>query len=293
MKKKRQKNTNNSRSFQTITLCFSTSLVLILIGLVVLSVLTAKNLSNYVKENISITLYLNKDLTDSQGKSFANDIRKKTYVADVSFVSKEEISKEQTEELGADPTDFVGANPFSSEIDIHLSADYANNDSISWIQEQLKKDERVQEVDYQENLIEQVNKTVNKLNIGLLILAAILTVISFSLINNTVRLGVYARRFAIRTMKLVGASWSFIRWPFLKNALVIGFISSIVACVVLGSALYMLTTSEPDVLTVLTNEVFFITAAVIFLFGMLITFLCSYFSVNKFLNMKAGDLYKI
>lgn len=293
MKKKRQKPTNNSRSFQTITLCFSTSLVLILIGLVVLSVLTAKNLSNYVKENISITLYLNKDLTDSQGKSFANDIRKKTYVADVSFVSKEEISKEQTEELGADPTDFVGANPFSSEIDIHLSADYANNDSISWIQEQLKKDERVQEVDYQENLIEQVNKTVNKLNIGLLILAAILTVISFSLINNTVRLGVYARRFAIRTMKLVGASWSFIRWPFLKNALIIGFISSIVACVVLGSALYMLTMNEPDVLTVLTNEVFFITAAVIFIFGMLITFLCSYFSVNKFLNMKASDLYKI
>lgn len=293
MKKKRQKPTNNSRSFQTITLCFSTSLVLILIGLVVLSVLTAKNLSNYVKENISITLYLNKDLTDSQGKSFANDIRKKTYVADVSFVSKEEISKEQTEELGADPTDFVGANPFSSEIDIHLSADYANNDSISWIQEQLKKDERVQEVDYQENLIEQVNKTVNKLNIGLLILAAILTVISFSLINNTVRLGVYARRFAIRTMKLVGASWSFIRWPFLRNALFIGFISSIVACVVLGSALYMLTMNEPDVLTVLTNEVFFITAAVIFIFGMLITFLCSYFSVNKFLNMKASDLYKI
>lgn len=293
MKKKKQKPTNNSRSFQTITLCFSTSLVLILIGLVVLSVLTAKNLSDYVKENISITLYLNKSLTDSQGQAFTNEIRTKNYVSEVVFVSKEEISKEQTEELGADPTDFVGANPFSSEIDVHLAADYANNDSIVWIQDQLKKDERVQEVQYQENLIEQVNKTVKKLNIGLLVLAGILLVISFSLINNTVRLGVYARRFAIRTMKLVGASWSFIRWPFLKNALFIGFVSSIIACLVLGAGLYMLTVNEPDVLTVLTNEVIIITASVIFVFGMLITFFCAYFSVNKFLNMKAGDLYKI
>lgn len=293
MKKKNQKSTNNSRSFQTITLCFSTSLVLILIGLVVLSVLSAKNLSNYVKENISVTLCLNKDLTDSQGQSYANELRGKTYVSEVTFVSKEEIRKEQTKELGADPTDFVGSNPFSSEIDLHLSADYANNDSIIWIQDQLKKDERIQDIQYQENLIEQVNKTVNKISIGLLILAAVLTVISFSLINNTVRLGIYARRFAIRTMKLVGASWSFIRWPFLRNAMFVGFLSSIIACTVLGCGMYMLTVNEPDVLTVLTTQVMLITTATIFLFGMLITSLCAYFSVNKFLNMKADELYKI
>ena len=293
MKKNKHKSHNKSHSFQTMTLCFSTSLVLILIGLVVLSVLTARNLSHYVKENLSITLYLNKDLTDSQGKALTNEIRTKESVNNVRFVSKEAISKMQEKELGVDPQDFVGANPFSSEIDIYLEADYANNDSVGWIQEQLKQDERVQEVQYQENLIEQVNKTVNKLNIALLILAAVLTVISFSLINNTVRLGVYARRFAIRTMKLVGASWNFIRWPFLKRGLFIGFISSIIACLVLGGACSVLINNEPDARAVFTNDVQIITAAIIFVFGLLIPFLCSYLSVNKFLKMKAGELYKI
>lgn len=293
MKKNKHKNSNNSRSFQTITLIFSTSLVLILIGLVVTFVLTAHNLSNYVKENLSVTLYLNKDLSDSQGQSFANEVRNKTYVASVDFISKEQVIMEQEKELGADPSDFIGSNPFSAEVDIRLNADYANNDSVQWISNILKKDERVQEVTYQENLIEQVNQMVNKINIALLILAAVLTVISFSLINNTVRLGVYARRFAIRTMKLVGASWSFIRWPFLKNALGVGFISSIIACGVLGIGFSVMTANEPEILNVLTMDVLMITAAAIFIFGMIITFCCSYFSVNKFLNMKASDLYKI
>lgn len=293
MKKNKRKKPNNSRSFQTITLVFSTSLVLILIGLVVTFVLSAHNLSNYVKENLSITLYLNKELPDAQGQSFANEVRKKNYIASVDFISKEQVSMEQEKELGADPEDFIGANPFSAEVDIRLDAEYANNDSIEWIASQLEKDERVQEVTYQENLIEEVNKMVNKINLSLLILAAVLTVISFSLINNTVRLGVYARRFAIRTMKLVGASWSFIRWPFLKNALGVGFISSIIACLVLGAAFSVLTAREPEILNVLTMDVLLITAAAIFIFGMLITFCCSYFSVNKFLKMTAGDLYKI
>ncbi len=293
MKKNKRKPSNNSRSFQTITLIFSTSLVLILIGLVVTFVLSAHNLSNYVKENLSITLYLNKELPDAQGQAFANEVRKKTYISSVEFISKEQVTLEQEKELGADPADFVGSNPFSAEVDIRLNAEYANNDSVQWIATQLEKDERVQEVTYQENLIEQVNQMVNKINIALLILAAVLTVISFSLINNTVRLGVYARRFAIRTMKLVGASWSFIRWPFLKNALSAGFISSIIACIVLGIGYSVMTANEPEILNVLTLDVLMITAVAIFIFGMLITFCCSYFSVNKFLNMKASDLYKI
>ena len=293
MKKNKRKPSNNSRSFQTITLCFSTSLVLILIGLVVLTVLSARNLSDNLKENLSVTLYLDKALNDSQGQELANELRKKNYTSEVNFVSKDEIIKTQEDDLGIDPTDFLGSNPFSSEIELYLSADYANTDSVTWIQDQLKKDERVSDIQYQENLIDQVNKTVNKISIALIILAAVLTVISLSLINNTVRLGVYARRFAIRTMKLVGASWSFIRWPFLKNALSVGFVSSIIACIVLGLGISALFNQEPEAYKVITYEVMGITAITMFVFGILITFFCAYFSVNKFLKMTAGELYKI
>lgn len=293
MKKNKRKPSNNSRSFQTITLCFSTSLVLILIGLVVLTVLSARNLSDNLKENLCVTLYLEKDLNDAQGQTLANELRNKKYSSEVNFVSKDEIIKMQEESLGADPTDFVGSNPFSSEIELYLAADYANTDSVIWIQDQLKKDERVSEIQYQENLIEQVNKTVNKISIALIILAAVLTVISFSLINNTVRLGVYARRFAIRTMKLVGASWGFIRWPFLKNALSVGFISAIIACLVLGFGIYFLYNAEPDATKIITFDVMAITAIAMFVFGIIITFCCAYLSVNKFLKMTAGELYKI
>ena len=293
MQKNKRKSGNSSRSFHNITLAISTSLVLILVGIVVLSVITAHNLSNYVKENLCVTLYLNKDLTDSQAQGLALEMKKKKYVADMTFLSKEQVSKEQKKELGADPSDFIGSNPFSAEIELHLNAVYANNDSLQWIRKTLTKDERVSEVAFQENLIDQVNNTLSKINIGLLVLAGVLTIISFSLINNTVRLGVYARRFAIRTMKLVGASWSFIRWPFLRNALAVGFISSLIACCVLGGAVYLFASKEPDVRLVITDNALIITAGVILVFGMLITFFCAFLSVNKFLKMKASDLYKI
>ena len=138
-----------------------------------------------------------------------------------------------------------------------------------------------------------VNKNLNKINLVLLILAVLLTIVSFSLINNSIRLGVYARRFSIRTMKLVGASWGFIRRPFLKKSMVIGLVAALLACAVLGGGVYALWYYEPEVLEVITWEVIAITVAAVFVFGLLITFLCSYVSVNKFLKMTAGELYKI
>lgn len=279
--------------FQTVTLTISTALVLVLIGLVVVSVFTARNLSNYFKENLSVSLYLNQSLTNEQGKNFANELSKKTYVLDVKYISKDDVLNEEKKEMGIDPSEFAGSNPFSSEVELHLAADYANRDSLSWIKEELKKNESVSEVTCRDELVDQVNDTLQKINIVLLVLAGVLAIVSFALINNTVRLGVYSRRFAIRTMKLVGASWWFIRWPFLKNALLVGVLSSVLACCVLGGAFYVLSVQEPDVLTVITEEVLAITGVAVFLVGILITFSCAFFSVNKYLRMKAGDLYKI
>ena len=290
---KKKKKTRSHAGFQVVTLCISTAMVLILLGMVVFSVLTARNLSNYVKENLTVTLMLSEDMTNPEAQKLCADLKKMRYIYNLTYISKEEVLKAQTKELGADPSEFVGVNPFVGSVELQLKADFANIDSLKWIAKELKKNAQVTEITYPQMLIDSVNKNLRKINIVLLILAVLLAIVSFSLINNSVRLSVYARRFTIRTMKLVGASWGFIRRPFLKRSITIGFIASIIACLVLAGGIYALWYYEPDVLMVITWQVMVITAASVFIFGLLITLLCSYVSVNKFLRMTAGDLYKI
>ena len=174
-----------------------------------------------------------------------------------------------------------------------MNSDYANRDSLKWIAAELKKRANVTDVAYQVDLMDSVNRNLAKVNLLLLVLAALLTFVSFSLINNTVRLSVYSRRFLIHTMKLVGASWTFIRRPFMSQALLVGIIAALIAIVVLGAAVYGLYYYEPNVLMVITWRELVITAVAVLLFGIIITMTCSYISVNKFLKMSAGELYKI
>ncbi len=278
---------------QGITLCISTALVLILLGMVVFSVLTAQNLSAYVKENLTVSMILSEDMNNSEALQLSKDIAKRKYVSKVDFISKEQVLKEQTAAMGTDPSEFIGANPFVSSLELRLRAGYANTDSLRWIVKDLKKNKKVTDITYPQDLMDSVNDNLRKINLVLLVLAVLLTCVSFSLINNTVKLGVYARRFNIHTMKLVGASWGFIRRPFLRKAMTIGLIAAVIANAVLAAGIYLLYTYEPGVIAVITWQVMSITGASVFLFGILITLLCAYFSVNKFLKMKAGDLYKI
>lgn len=292
MGKKRTK-TRDHKGLQAITLCISTAMVLILLGMVVFSVLTAKNLSTYVKENLTVTMMLSEDMTNPEALRLCRDLKTRPYISSLTFISKEQVLEEQKQELGVDPSEFAGGNPYTSSIELRLSADYANQDSLKWIAKELKKNSQVQELEYPLDLINDVNRTLNKTNLVLLVLAILLTIVSFSLINNSVKLGIYARRFSIHTMKLVGASWGFIRRPFMKKAFFIGVCAALIAIIVLGVGIYVLYTYEPGVLAVITPQVMIITAVTVLVFGILITLLCSYFSVNKFLKMKAGELYKI
>ena len=290
---KKRKSTGIRHGLQGITLCISTALVLILLGMVVFSVLSARNLSSYVKENLTVTMMLGEDITDPEARKLCNDLRKNSYISHITYISKEQALKEQTEAMGTDPSEFIGMNPFVPSIELQLKAQYANTDSLKWIASGLKSDKRVTDITYPQDLMDSVNNNLNKIDLVLLILAVLLTCVSFSLINNTVRLGMYARRFTIHTMKLVGASWGFIRRPFLGNAVGIGLLAALLADGVLAAGVYALYTYEPGVLTVITWQVMAITGGAVFLFGVLITLLCAYVSVNKFLRMKAGDLYKI
>ena len=208
-------------------------------------------------------------------------------------MSKEQALKEQTAAMGSDPSEFHGANPLVATLELQLNSDYANRDSLRWIARELKKNPKVTDVAYQEDLMDNVNKILSRINILLLILALLLTFVSFSLINNTVRLSVYSRRFLIHTMKLVGASWGFIRRPFMQQGLLVGIIAALLAICVLGGCVYALYTYEPNILNIITWRELAITAVAVLLFGIIITAVCSWISVNKFLRMTAGELYKI
>lgn len=194
----------NHQGWQAVTLCISTSLVLILLGLVSLSVLTGRNLSNYVKENLVIDMMLSEEMTAPEAQALCKRLQTRPYINQLNFISREQALKEGIKTMGVDPTEFVGDNPFLSSVELTLKGDYANPDSLQWIEKELAKYPKVSEINYQKDLIRDVNETLARISIALLVLAALLTFISFALINNTVRLNIYAKRFTIRTMKLVG-----------------------------------------------------------------------------------------
>ena len=278
---------------QVVTLCISTTMVLILLGMVVFFVLSAHNLSAHMKEHLTVTVMLKDSVTVNDAKLFCRDLYHRPYSHNIDYISKEQAQREQVKELGSDPTEFLGFNPFPATLEIQLNADYANRDSLKWIVKELRKDDRVSDLAYMEDLMDRVNANLSRVSIILLVLAVLLTCVSFSLISNTIRLSVYARRFVIHTMKLVGASWGFIRRPFLKRASVIGIIAAVLANIVLGAGIYGLFLTQPGIEEVVTWEVMVITAVAVFLFGIVITVICAWLAVNKFLKMRAGELYKI
>ena len=290
---KNKNKTRNRQGLQVFTLCISTAMVLILLGMVVLTVFTARNLSSYVKENLTVTMLLGEDITDPEAQQLCDKLVTKPYINKLEYISKEQVLQEQKEVLGTDPSEFAGTNPFGSQIEFQLNAEYATNDSLKWISDELTKIPKVTEIRYPEDLVESVNKTLARMSLVLLVLAGLLLIVSFVLINNTVKLGIYARRFNIHTMKLVGASWGFIRRPFIKQAIVLGIVAAIIAIIVLAAGLYFLFRFDPEVKEVLTWQVMAITGIAVLLAGVIITTICSWLSVNKFLKMKAGELYKI
>ncbi|WP_028911922.1 ABC transporter permease [Prevotella sp. MA2016] len=291
--KRRKKYAGNRRGVQLVTLCISTAMVLVLLGLLVFSVQISRNLSQWVKENLTVTVMLSDDVTVNGAKLLCRDLYHRPYSRNIDYISKEQALKEQSDAMGSDPSEFLGVNPFPATLELQLHSDYANSDSLRWIARELQKNPKITDVAYQVDLMDSVNRNLTKVNLVLLALAVLLTFVSFSLINNTVRLSVYSRRFLIHTMKLVGASWGFIRRPFMKQALLVGVLAALIAIAVLGGCVYGLYYYEPNIVSIITWRELVITAVAVLLFGIIITAACSYISVNKFLRMSAGELYKI
>ena len=287
------KKPNTFFNMQFITSSISTTLVLLLLGMVVFFVLSANNLSTYVRENIGFTVLVSDDMKEPEALKFQEILNEKAYVKESVYISKEQALKEQTEAMGTDPAEFLGYNPFTASIEIKLNAEYANSDSIAWIEKEITANKKVMEVSYPQDLLDSVNRNIQKVSLFLLGLAALLTLISFALINNTIRLAIYSKRFLIHTMKLVGASWSFIRRPFLIRNMWIGVLAGIMADALLTGMAYMLVKYEPQLIEIITPHTLLIVMASVFIFGLAITSLCAYVSINKYLRMKASALYYI
>ena len=280
-------------NMQFITSSISTTLVLLLLGLVVFFVLSANNLSVYVRENIAFSIQLSDDIKEPAIIEFQRKLNKEPFVKQTTYISKEQALKEQREAMGTDPAEFLGYNPFNASIEVKLNADYANSDSIAWIKDAILSNKHILDVDYPQDLLDSVNNNIRKISFALLGLAALLTLISFALINNTIRLTIYSQRFLIHTMKLVGASWAFIRRPFIARNVWIGILAATMANAVLIGMAYALVNYQPDIITVATPKVMLIVMAAVFVFGVTITTLCAFISTNKYLHMKAGELYYI
>ena len=278
---------------QFITSSISTMLVLLLLGMVVFFVLSANNLSTFVRENIGFTILVSDDMKEAEALKFQKELNACPFVKESQYISKEQALKEQTEAMGTDPAEFLGSNPFTASIEIKLNAEYANSDSIAWIEKLILKNKKVMEVSYPQDLLDAVNRNIQRISMLLLGLAALLTLISFALINNTIRLAIYSKRFLIHTMKLVGASWGFIRKPFLVRNLWIGILAAVLADAVLMGMAYMLVKYEPELIDIVTPQTMLWVLLSVFVFGVAITWMCAYISINKYLRMKASTLYYI
>lgn len=278
---------------QFVTATISTSLVLLLLGAVALVVLSAKSLSDHVRENLELSLLLNDNVSEQEATRIVSFVEAQGYTKNVHYISKEDILAEQTASMGLDPTEFLGYNPYTASIEVKLKAEYANTDSIIPIKNRLMRYTQIREISYPSELMDNVNSNIRKISVVLLALALALSMISFSLINNTIKLTIYSQRFLLHTMKLVGASWAFIRRPFLMRNLGIGLASGILANGLIGCGIYLLLRYEPQMIYLFTWQTLGIVGGCVMLFGILITLICAYFSINRFLRMKAGDLYYI
>jgi cell division transport system permease protein len=215
------------------------------------------------------------------------------YTNTTEYIDKETAAKELAEELGQDPTDFLGYNPLLGSLEMTLKSDYANNDSIAVIEKSLQKLPEVKEIIYQKDLIDTINTNVRRISVILLGLSALLLLISYALISNTVRLSVYAKRFLIHTMKLVGATGAFIRKPFLMQGAVTGLIAAILAMGLLSGILFVLRTEISQLLSIESMNALLVSFIVMLISGVAITTFATYLSVTRYLRLRIDDMYYI
>ncbi|SOD15446.1 cell division protein FtsX [Pedobacter xixiisoli] len=275
-----------------ISTIFSIALVLLMLGMLGLILVHAKNLSNYVKENIVLNIIVDEGAKETEVLAFKKNLDNNIAVKQTQYVNKEVAQHNLTKDLGEDFVNFLGYNPLLSTIDVYLKADYANNQNIDALRKSIEKDPIVKEVVYQSSLIDMVNKNINTISLIVLGFAGILLVIAIALINNTIRLAIFSQRFLIKSMQLVGATKNFIRQPFILVAALHGIIASFIAIIILLGLLYYAQQELPEIIILRNFTEFGFVFISMIAIGIFITAISTWFAVSKYLRLKIYDLYR-
>lgn len=269
----------------------SISLVLMLVGVAAMLLLNARSVTNYFKENMSVAVILKQSVTDDQALGFLTELENERYVKTTKFVSREQGEIEMMEMLGEDFLDVFETSPVPASIDMTLLSDFVSSDSLEVVKAEVMTHDIVDEVNYQKSLVDALNANLSRISAILAVFIALLLFVSYVLINNTVRLGVFARRFTIHTMKLVGATRAFIRAPFLVQAAVQGIFSAVIANAALVGLLYLLKEHVGQLFEIFSKEVLIMVMCVVFAAGLMICVISTYFVVNKLVSLKKDELY--
>ena len=275
----------------SITTVVSLSLVLFMLGLLGIIILNTRKLSDNFKENIGIQVVLNDNDKDVDVEHLVKTLDASDYVKSTQMVSKEEAAKKLQQDLGEDFIDFLGFNPLSASITVRLKAEYANGDSLTWIEKDLLDTKLVKEVIYQKSLVNTINENVKAISLGVLLVSSLLMVIALALINNTIRLSIYSKRFLIKTMQLVGATQGFIRRPFVLKGIKHGVYGAAIAIALLIGFLYFLQRQLPELAELQDPNMLASLFGLVILLGIIISWISTSLAVRKYLRLKSDDLY--
>lgn len=273
----------------SLTACISTAMVLVLVGIIAFLSMMVGSIERSVKENFSVQVLLEDSVSKEATHKFFEELKAMPYTKDVTYISKEDATRSMAEDYGVNPAEFIGDSPFPPSFEVKLKAEYTAPDSLDAYIPGIKQAVGVIDVIYPEELMEDVGNNIQHISIIIFCIVLLLGIVSVSLINNTMRLNIAQRRQAIQTMKLVGASWGFIRRPFLLQALGIGCVAALLADGVLATGFYLLLQWDPSNATNITPMIMIFTLLCVLIVGVCLTLLCAFFSINRHLAMTRAE----
>ena len=269
----------------------SITLVLFLLGFFGFLVFSTKKLANHFKEQVTVTILIKDEAKSADIAQLQKTLSVASFVKSLRFISKDEAAETFSKDIGEDFVSFIGTNPLQNVIDLSLKADYAEPDRMAEIKRELEQNSFVSEVVYDQSLIALIHENVNRIGLITLVFSALFTFVSVLLINASIRLSIYSKRFIIKTMQLVGATRSFIRRPFIRTNVRLGILSAFLAILLFYGALLAIVKSYPEFSILLDNTILCIVFIGILAMGILISWLSTYFATQRFLNLNTNDLY--
>jgi len=269
----------------------SIALVLFLLGILGLLVLNTKKMADRSKEQITISVFLKENTKEIEIEQLQKTLAMSEYTKSSTYVSKEEAAKQHSEEIGEDFVDYLGYNPLKNSIDVKLNADFVTAEKVEEIASTLSEKGFVDEVSYDKVLVSMVAKSVETIGFWILVASAIFTFIAVLLINSSIRLSIYSKRFIIKTMQMVGATKTFIRRPFIWQNIKLGMIGAAIALLAIGGVVYYVNTNFQDLGLFDEPYILVILFISVFLLGILISFISTYFATQRFLNLRTDELY--